>query len=135
MTDEEFTPPVFEPRPATRKVRSSDSELANLREEVRRQVLRDHARESRPRRVPLDPAFLAARDEFRVRWDAIWKEGQDKGYLVWEGSYEGEYVVDDATERENGTEFTETAAEYAKRIDDLVDRRVSSIIHNASRRY
>jgi len=135
MTDEEFTPPRFDPPPATRQVRSSDGEMAALRDEVRREMLRDHTRYTQPRRIPLEPAFSEARAEFKVRWDAIWKEGHDKNYLVWEGSYEGEYVVDDATEREHGTEFTETPAEYAKRIDDMVERRVTAIIHNASRRY
>lgn len=118
---------------ATHRVPKITSELDKLKDEVRRDVIRANARYSEITRVPLDPEYLEKRAEFETRWNAIVKEGDENGYLVW--NCEGDREIDTSVERDGPREFTETVMQYDKRIDALVDSRVGAIIHNASRRH
>lgn len=110
---------------------SIEQRIAKVREELRQDARTRLTRRSRPKTKEHSPEFLAAREDFRVRWEAIHKEGEDKGYLVWEGSYEGEWVVDSRTTRETReVEYLETAAEFTKRVNDDAEWRLEERIRN-----
>ena len=77
--------------------------------------------------------FLAARENFKERWEAIHKEGETKGYLVWEGDYEGQWVVDTSTKFKSGSEFAESEKEYRKRVTDRAEAIFDAMVRRGLR--
>ena len=95
---------------------SVDDLIKKARKEARQKAENDNPRHRRNVHADHPQAFLDARADFEKRWDAIHKEGEEKGYLVWSGGYEGEWVVDHLTTYENGSEWAETEAEHRARV-------------------